>query len=59
MTVNIAVIYHSATGTAHALAQAGARGCGCGGSPMAPDGAIAQNNLPGHVSGGLARKKTS
>jgi NAD(P)H dehydrogenase (quinone) len=53
MTVKVAVIYHSATGTVHALAQAVAGGAASVGAEarlrrvaeLAPDSAIAQNPL--------------
>ena len=53
MTVNVAVIYYSATGTVHALAQAVAEGADSAGAEvrlrrvaeLAPDGAIDQNPL--------------
>jgi EmrB/QacA subfamily drug resistance transporter len=53
MTVNVAVIYYSATGTVHALAQAVAEGAASTGAEvrlrrvaeLAPEGAIDQNPL--------------
>ncbi|MEV0237923.1 NAD(P)H:quinone oxidoreductase [Nonomuraea sp. NPDC050786] len=53
MTVKVAVIYYSATGTVHALAQAVAEGAASAGAgvrlrrvaELAPDSAIAQNPL--------------
>ncbi|TMR08187.1 NAD(P)H:quinone oxidoreductase [Nonomuraea turkmeniaca] len=53
MTVKVAVIYYSATGTVHALAQAVAEGAASAGAAvrlrrvaeLAPDSAIAQNPL--------------
>jgi NAD(P)H dehydrogenase (quinone) len=53
MTVRVAVIYYSATGTVHALAQAVAEGAASAGAgvrlrrvaELAPDSAIAQNPL--------------
>lgn len=53
MTVRVAVIYYSATGTVHALAQAVAEGAASAGATvrlrrvaeLAPDSAIAQNPL--------------
>ena len=53
MTVKVAVIYYSATGTVHALAQAVAEGAASAGAgvrlrrvaELAPDSAIDQNPL--------------
>lgn len=53
MTVRVAVIYYSATGTVHALAQAVAEGAASAGATvrlrrvaeLAPDSAIAQSSL--------------